>query len=145
MQGGAVKMSEIAKRRVIAREGTNWQPTEEQEQRAVFEWEILMEKQYPELAFLAHVPNGEYRPIATATRLKKTGVKRGFPDLILPVARGGFHGLFVEMKRRKGGRVSDEQKEWLDFLTEQMYRAVVCHGAEEACDEIYRYLTESEQ
>ena len=48
-------MSEIAKRRVTTEAGLNWQPTEEQEQAAVFEWAMLMRNQYPELSLLRKV------------------------------------------------------------------------------------------
>jgi len=44
----------------------------------------------------------------TAQKLKKEGVKRGIPDIFLPCARGGSHGLFIEMKARDG-KVSEEQ------------------------------------
>ena len=135
-------MSEIAKRRVTAEAGLAWQPTEEQEQAAVFEWTILMEKQFPELALLYHTPNGGYRNVSEAVRFKRIGVKPGVPDLFLPVARGGWHGLFIEMKRQKGGRLSDDQKAWIDALTDQHYLAVRADGAEQACEILYKYLTE---
>ena len=138
-------MSEIAKRRVTCEAGISWQPTEEQEQAAVMEWAMLMEKQLPELALLFHIPNGADRHPAVAAKLKRQGVKAGVPDLFLPVARGGFHGLWVEMKRQKGGRLSDEQKAWMDALNAEHYLAVRADGAEAACDVIFKYLTETEQ
>lgn len=140
MQGGPTKMSEIAKRRVTCEAGLHWQPTEEQEQIAVIEWAMLMEKQAPELALLYHCPNGADRHPAVAAKLKKQGVKPGVPDLFLPVARGTAHGLYIEMKRQKGGRVSEDQKAWMEALTQQGYLCVVAHGAEEACDVIWHYL-----
>lgn len=133
-------MSEIAKRRVTCEAGISWQPTEEQEQAAVMEWAMLMEKQAPELALLYHCPNGADRHPAVAAKLKKQGVKPGVPDLFLPVARGTAHGLYIEMKRQKGGRVSEDQKAWMEALTQQGYVCVVAHGAEEACDVIWHYL-----
>lgn len=138
-------MSEVAKRRVTVQAGTSWQPTEEMEQEAVIEWTVLMEKQYPELAMLFHIANGGDRHPAVAKKLKAQGVKAGVPDLMLPVARGGWHGLFIEMKRQKGGRLSEEQKEWIKALTDEHYLAVRANGAEEACDIIYKYLTENGQ
>ena len=138
-------MSIIAKRRVTCEAGISWQPTEEQEQAAVMEWAMLMEKQYPELRLMMHIPNGGLRSKAEAVRFKRIGVKAGVPDLFLPVARGGFHGLWIEMKRQKGGRLSDDQKAWLDALTAEHYLAVRADGAEAACDVIFKYLTETEQ
>lgn len=134
-------MSTIAKRRVVEADGITWQPTEEEEQAAVIEWAVLMAKQYPELDLLFHVPNGADRHPAVAAKLKRQGVKRGVPDLFLPVARQGFYGLWIEMKRQKGGRVSDEQKAWMDALRGQGYMCAVCKGAEEACEVLFWYLT----
>ena len=144
-EGGPIKMSKIATERIKREEGIKWQPSEDDEQAAVMEWAVLMEKQLPELSLLFHIANGGYRHPATAARMKKLGVQAGVPDLFLPVARGGFHGLWVEMKRKKGGRVSDDQKRWMESLEGEMYRCEVAHGAEEACDFIYKYLTEAEQ
>ena len=138
-------MSVIAKRRTVARAGSAWQPTEEQEQAAVFEWAVLMRNQFPELSLLFHIPNGGWRAPATAAKLKAQGVKAGVPDLFLPVARGGFHGLWIELKRKSGGRVSVNQSDWITELNHQGYEAVVAHGAEEACEVIYRYLSGSEK
>ena len=144
MKGGPIKMSIIAEERMKRRDVLSWQPSEEQEQAAVMEWAAIMERQIPELRLLFHIPNGAERHPAVAAKLKRQGVKAGVPDLFLPVARGGWHGLFVEMKKRQGGRVSDVQKQWIADLEGEMYRCVVAHGEEEACDVIFKYLTENE-
>lgn len=115
-------------------------PSEEQEQAAVFEWAALLENQTPELALLFHVPNGGKRHPATAARLKAQGVKPGVPDICLPVARHGYHGLFIEMKRRKGGQLSDHQKAWIEALREQGYMVAVCKGADEAIEVLSWYV-----
>lgn len=138
-------MSEIAKRRVTCGAGISWQPTEEQEQMAVIEWRDLMVNQFPELRLLIHIGNGGLRSKPEAVRFKKMGVHPGVSDLFLPVARGGFHGLWVEMKRQKGGKLSEPQKQWIDDMTAEHYLAVRADGAEAACDVIYKYLTETEQ
>ena len=65
------------------------------------------------------------------------------PDLCLPVARGSWHGLYLEMKSKKG-RVRKSQKWWLDQLNDQGYLAVVCKGFAQAVDVITEYLTEPE-
>lgn len=119
---------------------TTYQPTEEQEQAAVFQWAALKQGQFPELVLLFHIPNGGLRSKPEAVRFKRAGVKAGVPDLFLPVARGRCHGLFVEMKRRKGGRVSKEQEAWIDALGQQGYMCVVAEGAEAACCYIQEYL-----
>ena len=117
-----------------------YQPTEEQEQVAVFQWADIMSIRYPELKWLLHVPNGGWRTKSEAVRFKRAGVKKGVPDIFLPVSRKGYHGLWIEMKRRKGGRLSPEQKEWIDGLFNQGYLAVRCDGAEEAIGMLERYL-----
>lgn len=117
-----------------------FQPTEEQEQVAVFQWVELMMNRYPDLRWLIHIPNGGYRAKSEAVRFKRAGVKKGVSDLFLPVARKGYHGLWIEMKRRKGGRLSPEQKEWIDGMFQQGYLAVRCDGADEAIGMLERYL-----
>lgn len=114
--------------------------TESAEQATLFSWARMMAGKWPELRLLFHIPNGGSRGKVEAARFKAEGVKAGVPDLFLPVARGSHHGLFIEMKRREGGRVSAEQKEWIAALTEQGYRAEVCHGWEEAAALIEIYL-----
>lgn len=115
-------------------------PTEEQEQKAVFSWAEWMSNRIPELELLFHIPNGGLRSKTEAMRFKAAGVKPGVLDLMLPVARSGYHGLFIEMKRKYGGRLSADQKDWIRKLDEQGYLAVTAHGFEEACDYIEEYF-----
>lgn len=134
-------MSVIAKRRIITQAGLSWQPTEEQEQAAVIEWAMLMSKQFPDLEDIFHIGNGGLRSKSEAVRLKKIGVKPGVSDLFLPAPVGKYHGLWVEMKRQKGGKLSPDQKDWIDRMNRKGYLAVRADGAEEACEIIYKYLT----
>lgn len=67
-------------------------------QEMLFRWITYQLDEYPELALLYHIPNGGKRDAKTATILKRQGVKAGVPDLHLPVARGGYHGLYIELK-----------------------------------------------
>ena len=115
-------------------------PLEEIEQEHVFLWASMEERAYPELAMLYAIPNGGKRAIKTAIALKAQGVKSGVPDMCLPVARGGYHGLYIELKRQKGGVVSETQREWIAALNTQGYKAIICHGAEEAIEQIRGYL-----
>lgn len=110
------------------------------EQRDIFAICERLRSKYPEIALLYAVPNGGSRHPAEAARLKQQGVKSGVPDMCLPVARGGYHGLYIELKRVKGGRVSEQQKQWLAALNAQGYKAVVCKGAGEALDVLQKYL-----
>ena len=56
------------------------------------------------------------------------------------VNRAFYAGLYIEMKRKKGGKESSEQKEWREYLISQGYKAVVCKGADEAIAAIKEYL-----
>lgn len=117
-------------------------PTEGEEQATLFNWAAMKSGRRPELRLLFHIPNGGERRKTEAVRFKAEGVKPGVPDLFLPVARGPWHGLFIEMKRQKGGRVSDAQKRWINSLLRQGYLAEVCFGWKEAADLIENYLDE---
>lgn len=114
--------------------------TEAQEQTALIQWARMMSSVVPELRLLHHIPNGGSRNRAEAARLRAQGVLPGVPDLFLPAARNGAHGLYIELKRTKGGRVSVEQGLMLAALREQGYRAEVCHGWIEARAVIEDYL-----
>ena len=115
-------------------------PTEAQEQAALIRWAQSQRRRWPELELMFHIPNGGSRHRAEAAHLQAQGVKAGVPDLCLPVARGPYHGLYIELKRQKGGRLSIAQTEWLQALQAQGYRAVVCAGWESARDTIVEYL-----
>ena len=115
-------------------------PTEAEEQAAFIEWAELYRQKYPELAMLYHVPNGGSRHKLEAVNLKRQGVKKGVPDLCLPVARRGYHSLYIEMKRSKGGRLTQEQKGWIQNLRNYGNLAIVCEGAELAKKAILMYL-----
>ena len=115
-------------------------PTEAQEQTALFEWIALAQRVHPELALAHAIPNGGSRNIIEAHNLRLQGVRPGVPDICLPCARKGRHGLYIELKRQKGGRVSVDQKRMLAALREQGYEACVCHGWEDAKNTILEYL-----
>lgn len=112
---------------------------EESEQAAILEWAEYEKRKHPELELLYHVPNGGKRDAKTAAILKRCGVKAGVPDLVLPVARCGYHGLYIELKVGKN-RTSKNQDRWLENLNAQGYKAVVCYGFNETTNMILRYL-----
>lgn len=87
------------------------------------------------------IPNGGERNVIVAARLKAEGVRAGVPDLFLAHPNNGFHGLFIEMKKAKGGVVSDNQKCYLNLLKTSGYEVVVCHGWIEAKQTIEHYLS----
>lgn len=115
-------------------------PTEEDEQIALFLWAKMASATMPELDLLYHIPNGGSRGKAEAGRFKASGVKAGVPDIFLPVARGGKHGLFIELKRLRSGVVSENQNWWIARLREQGYQTEVCCGWLAAKQTIEKYL-----
>ncbi len=115
-------------------------PEEEVEQTCLFRWAAYSLGAHPELKLLHAIPNGGKRSKSEAARMKAAGVKAGVPDMFLPVARGGSHGLYIELKRIKGGRVSAEQLAWMEELTREGYTCAVCHGWEKARETILDYL-----
>lgn len=94
---------------------------------------------YPDTVVFA-IPNGGGRTPMEATKLKEEGVMAGVCDLMVLEARGGWFGLFIEMKRREGGRVSDEQREFMEKARERGYKCVVGVGAEDAWAKFERYM-----
>ena len=127
-------------------------PTEHQEQVAVIQWAKAMHTVLPELKLLFAIPNGGMRPRVKffkkgkivdispeGQKLRKEGVQPGVPDLLLPVARHGYHGLFVEMKRN-GESQSPAQEAWEALLLDQGYAVSVCHGTDVAIAELSGYL-----
>lgn len=115
-------------------------PTESDEQIALFRWAAYETGVHPELGMMYHIPNERKCSAQQGARMKAEGRKSGVPDICLPVARGGYHGLYIELKRTKGGRVSDEQKGWLKALQRCGYRAEVCLGWDAARTVIMDYL-----
>jgi len=116
--------------------------SEYDEQCAVFAFAqvMILTEQYPELVLLNGSLNGVKLSIGAAVKAKNAGMKRGYPDIFLPVARGGYHGLFIELKRTKGGVVSSYQKQWLNDLMAQGYFACVCEGVAAAKSILIKYL-----
>jgi hypothetical protein len=118
--------------------------TEAQEQSQIFQWASFAMNEFPELYFLHHVPNGGSRHPIEAVNLRRQGVKRGVPDIFLDCARGGYHGLRIELKTQHG-KLSPEQCTWLQHLRAEGYRAECAFGAEQAIYIIKQYLIGREQ
>ena len=114
-------------------------PTEHQEQCKVIEWC----DQHPLAKHIFAIPNGAKKSPAAAAKFKREGLRKGVPDLFLPVASKGFHGLFIEMKRVKGSVLSVDQGLAITQLGLNGYACFVCHGADEAIAVIQDYLKET--
>lgn len=126
-------------------------PLETIEQQAVFAWAAAHEGKYAALRDLYAVPNGAYKSRAMAAKFQREGLKPGVPDIVLPHARGGYHALYVEMKRRRvpgktkellaGTLPSPQQLDWHERLRAAGNCVVVAYGWDEAVAEILKYLS----
>ena len=100
--------------------------------------------QYPLMAkCLWAIPNGGVRHIGTAIKLKQEGVTAGVADLFLMIPANGLHGLFLEIKADKSGRLQQNQIDFLNLAESMGYGAEVAYGFEEAQKIIQKYLHES--
>ena len=113
--------------------------TEHKHQAALFRWAEIQNKRTPELSLLFAIPNGGLRSKATAAKLKAEGVKAGVPDICLPVAKGEYHGLFIELKAGRN-KPTPTQVQWHARLSYEGYRVTVCWGWKAAREAIEEYL-----
>lgn len=109
--------------------------SESQEQTLFFNWAAYV----PELKWAHAVPNGGRRDRIEAAHLKRQGVKAGVSDIFIPVPKGKYHGLYIEMKV-KPNKPTDKQKEFLADMESAGYAAVVCYSADEAIGVTKEYL-----
>lgn len=113
---------------------------EGQEQAALMQ---ELQLRYPQAyKLIYHVPNGGHRHKMVAAKLKGQGVKAGVPDLVLPMARGGYFGLYIEFKAKPpfDAEVSPSQDAYIQALNAQGYLAIVCRGSIDAVEAIRAYL-----
>jgi hypothetical protein len=120
-------------------------PTEDEEQIALFDWANRNLSKYPDLEWLYHNRNGGKLSGREAAKFQRMGVKAGVPDITLPVPVGPHHGLYIEMKRTQGGRVTVDQKKWLIRLKANGYKTATCRGWIEAKGVIEAYLNEKKE
>ena len=111
-------------------------PTEHQEQVTFVQW---FEIQHKKVKIMA-IPNGGKRNKITASLLKREGVKSGVPDLFVPQWL-----LWIEMKRQKGGSLSQAQREWKKYLEECGYTVLVTKGASDAISQVNHFLTQNKE
>lgn len=113
--------------------------SEHLEQVSFFDWAARFSGRVWELGWLYAIPNGGKRDEAVGAQMQAEGVKPGYPDIGLDVARGRYHGLRIELKI-KGGRVRATQQVWLEHLERQGYYACVCWQWEHAAKAVLAYL-----
>ena len=113
--------------------------SEEAEQQIVIQWARMTSGRWPQLTLLHHIPNGGSRNKKEAIKLKRMGVLAGVADLHLPVARSGYHGLYIEMKYGDG-RLLKSQREFLKNAASEHNYCIVCYSAADAIEAIDNYM-----
>lgn len=113
-------------------------PTEQQEHLALMNW-VKTQPQIRDV--IIHIPNEGKREVRFGNKLKRMGMRAGVSDFFLPIPTSLHHGLWLELKRKKGSRESDEQKAWVHKMRALDYCAVFAYGWENARDLILMYLS----
>lgn len=114
--------------------------TELTEQQAVIEWCEVMSGKFPELKTIYHIPNEGKRSKIGGGALRAAGLKAGVPDLCLPVSRGCWNALYIEMKKDRTCRCTQEQIDFQTLLAHQGNFCCVAYGADDAIFAIKQYL-----
>lgn len=120
----------------------NDSPLEAWEQKQVFRWIRSNQIRYPKLQLAYGTLNGVRLAPKLRKEMKEQGNRSGVPDIVLPARNKNekYSGLYIELKRAKGGVVSKDQKRYIELLKEQMYWVAVCKGHLEAIEKIKSYL-----
>lgn len=113
--------------------------TENQIQAQFFRFCDGLALKHPEIELIHSIPNGTYKSKFARNLYKQTGLKSGVPDVMLPVARCGFHGLYIEFKSEKG-RLSPTQKWWIPRLMRQKFFVGLCRDSRSAADLLTAYI-----
>lgn len=119
--------------------GGNKNDPEAQEQREFFHLVRSLESIYPELQMVRSDQAGMRTHPNQAKKAKAGGLRRGFPDIDVPIARNGYTGMHIEMKSKRG-QLTKDQKWWLAQLRDQDRKCVVCRSARQAWEELSKYL-----
>lgn len=114
--------------------------SESMEQQKLFDWIniAMLTKEYRSLKLMYHIPNEGKRTAYTGNKMKREGLVSGVADICLPVPKGYYHGLYIEMKYNKN-KLTESQKNFLRGVREQGYATAVCYSADEAVNKIKHY------
>lgn len=114
---------------------------EDDHQKALFSWA----ENYPQLKWMHSIPNGAFlhggpkQRARQMARLKAQGLTPGVLDVFLPKARGGFHGLYIELKI-KPNKPTEKQKEFIQQADKDGYLTAVCYDWLDAKQVISDYM-----
>ena len=122
-------------------------PSEDSEAQCLIQWARVQRYQQWRLSdLLLMIPNGAYlggdvrQRAITMAKMKRTGFRSGVFDYLLPVPRPPYPGLWIELKRRQLGIVSDSQGLFKLDMEVLGWKTAIAKGWEEAKDAINLYL-----
>lgn len=133
-KGSSVRLGETSKKHAP------YAQEEELLQRACFEWLGLESSRYEILRYAFHPANGGKRSKGEAGKLKAMGVKKGVPDVLLPMPWRGFMGLAIELKSSKGN-LTAEQGDWLARFGSGGYFVAVCRDLDSFINAVKTFLS----
>ena len=119
--------------------------TEHGHQSAYFCALVDLAHSFPEVRWIHAIPNGGSRDVVTSGRLKAEGVRAGVWDVFIHVARGQWHGMYIEFKvpkrrvEKRGGLTEDHRAFGL-AVHQEGYCTAVCYTWEEAIAHTLEYL-----
>ena len=108
---------------------------------AFFDYCRLLSHRHPAYHLAWHVPNERKASVQRRVTMARAGVKKGVPDISVPVPNKTHHGLYIELKI-KPNKPSPEQLKIIDELNKVGNYACVCWSAEEAIATLEAYLAD---
>jgi hypothetical protein len=118
----------------------NLNRSEYEDQVAIFEWAAKYEYCWPCLELLFGSLMGIKLPLKLLNKALKSGMKKGKPDINLPVPRGGYCGLWIELKAVGGKKPAGDQKRILKHLGREGNAVFACKGSDAAIRTIEAYV-----
>ena len=106
---------------------------------SLFNWAELVRSTYPELRLMRGSMNGVYLSPAQAGKAKAAGMKKGEPDVMLPVRRGRYSGISIELKYGEN-TPTREQLDYGKMLEDQGWYVTYSWDWQEAAAIIQKYL-----
>jgi hypothetical protein len=121
--------------------------SEKEERRLVVRFRDQWRSKYPELGALITLQNEQRFMRAEARNaflywrgMIEQGYQAGVPDYVLPVAKRGFFGLWIELKRETRSQVRPEQWAWCRFLANAGHAVLIGKGSQVVCETLLWYV-----
>lgn len=109
-------------------------PSEDREQEVFVSWLRLTYKDF----LIFSIPNGGSRNKIEASNLKRAGLLAGIPDLIVLMPNKQI--VFIEMKKRVGGKISPAQKIVIGIIESLGFTVLIGYGFLDIKDKFEKYL-----